>query len=182
MLLGPPSVQCFDSLPIGPRMRHSRLLIGTVLPALLFLTPAWADLAPNILLIVSEDNGPELGSYGGPYARTPNLDRLAEQGVRFENAFVPYSVCSPSRAAFLTGLYPVQNGQIGLATHKFAMYRKDTPNFATLLKSSGYYTGLIGKLHVNPESAFVSCALAQMTGLGQSLSCSFLERFKLEVN
>jgi N-sulfoglucosamine sulfohydrolase len=154
MLLGPPSVQCFDSLPIGPRMRHSRLLIGTVLPALLFLTPAWADLAPNILLIVSEDNGPELGSYGGPYARTPNLDRLAEQGVRFENAFVPYSVCSPSRAAFLTGLYPVQNGQIGLATHKFAMYRKDTPNFATLLKSSGYYTGLIGKLHVNPESAF----------------------------
>jgi len=74
--------------------------------------------------------------------------------VRFENAFVPYSVCSPSRAAILTGLYPVQNGQIGLATHKFAMYREDTPNFAGLLKSSGYHTGLIGKLHVNPESAF----------------------------
>ena len=58
---------------------------------------------PNILLIVSEDNGPELGCYGDPYARTPNLDRLASKGVLFENAFVPYSVCSPSRACFLTG-------------------------------------------------------------------------------
>lgn len=109
---------------------------------------------PNVLLIVSEDNGPELGCYGDRYARTPTLDRLASEGVRFENAFVPYSVCSPSRAAFLTGLYPHQNGQIGLATHKFAMYREDTPNVVTLLKAAGYRTGLIGKLHVNPESAF----------------------------
>ena len=109
---------------------------------------------PNILLIVSEDNGPELGCYGDPYAQTPNLDRLASEGVLFQNAFVPYSVCSPSRACFLTGLYPHQNGQIGLATHKFAMYREDTPNFASLLKKRGYRTGLIGKLHVNPASAF----------------------------
>lgn len=109
---------------------------------------------PNVLLIVSEDNGPELGCYGDQFARTPYLDALAAEGLRFENAFVPYSVCSPSRAAFLTGLYPQQNGQIGLATHKFAMYDKETPNIVTLLKSAGYYTGLIGKLHVNPESAF----------------------------
>ncbi len=113
-----------------------------------------ATQKPNILLIVSEDNGPELGCYGDPYARTPNLDRLAAEGVRFENAFVPYSVCSPSRACFLTGLYSHQNGQIGLATHKFALYREDTPNIVTLLKPAGYHTGLIGKLHINPESAF----------------------------
>jgi len=110
--------------------------------------------APNILLIVSEDNGPELGCYGDPYARTPNIDALAAEGVLFANAFVGYSVCSPSRACFLTGLHSHQNGQIGLATHKFAMYREDTPNFVTLLKPAGYHTGLIGKLHVNPESAF----------------------------
>ena len=91
---------------------------------------------PNILLIVSEDNGPELGCYGDPYARTPHLDRLAEEGVRFENAFVPYSVCSPSRACFLTGLYPHENGQIGLATHKFALYHDDTPNFAFDLQAA----------------------------------------------
>jgi N-sulfoglucosamine sulfohydrolase len=109
---------------------------------------------PNILLIVSEDNGPELGCYGDPYAQTPHLDRLAETGARFERAFVPYSVCSPSRAVFLTGLYPHQNGQIGLATHKFALYDPNTPNAFTLLKAAGYRTGLIGKLHINPESAF----------------------------
>ena len=123
------------------------------------LTPIFSSIGqaaerPNILLIVSEDNGPELGCYGDKYARTPNLDQLAASGVRFENAFVPYSVCSPSRACFLTGLYPHQNGQIGLATHKFAMYRKDTPNLASILKKHGYRTGLIGKLHVNPASAF----------------------------
>ena len=79
---------------------------------------------PNVLLLVSEDNGPELGCYGDPYARTPHLDQLAAEGVRFENAFVTFSVCSPSRGTLFTGLYPHQNGQVGLATHKFAMYRK----------------------------------------------------------
>jgi N-sulfoglucosamine sulfohydrolase len=108
---------------------------------------------PNILLIVSEDNGPELGCYGDPYAQTSVLDQLAKDGVRFERACVPYSVCSPSRACFLTGLYPHQNGQIGLATHKFATY-PDIPNVFTLLKGKGYRTGLIGKLHVNPKKAF----------------------------
>ncbi len=122
------------------------LVVGT--PSL------FANNLPNILLIVSEDNGPELGCYGDDYARTPNLDRLASGGVRFENAFVPYSVCSPSRAAFLTGLHPHQNGQIGLATHKFAMYDEATPNIVTHLNAAEYHTGLIGKLHVNPESAF----------------------------
>lgn len=123
--------------------------------ALTVSQPAAANLRmPNVLLIVSEDNGPELGCYGDQFASTPNLDRLAEEGVRFARAFVPYSVCSPSRACFLTGLYPHQNGQIGLATHKFAMYRDDTPNIVSLLRAAGYYTGLIGKLHINPESAF----------------------------
>ena len=109
---------------------------------------------PNILLIVSEDNGPELGCYGEPSVRTPVLDRLAEEGVRFENAFVPQAGCSQSRAALLTGLYPHQNGQIGLATWKFRMYREDMPNLVRSLKRAGYRTGLIGKLHINPKSAF----------------------------
>ena len=109
---------------------------------------------PNILLIVSEDNGPELGCYGDPYVKTPVLDRLADEGVRFENAYVPQAGCSQSRAALLTGLYPHQNGQIGLATWKFRMYREDTPNIVRSLKQVGYRTGILGKLHVNPASAF----------------------------
>lgn len=116
-----------------------------------YALPALAQ--PNILLITSEDNGPELGCYGDPYARTPHLDALAERGVRFENASVPYSVCSPSRGAIFTGMYPHQNGQMGLATHQFAMYRA-WPVIPTFLHERGYRTGLIGKLHVNPASAF----------------------------
>ncbi len=108
----------------------------------------------NILLIVSEDNGPELGVYGDPYARTPVLDEFAARGVRFDRAYVAQAGCSPSRGAFLTGLYPHQNGQIGLATWRYRMYRDDTPNVVTMLKAAGYRSGILGKLHVNPESAF----------------------------
>ena len=74
--------------------------VAVVLPAVTML----AVERPNVLLIVSEDNGPELSCYGDPHVRTPRLDRLAAEGVRFERAFVPYSVCSPSRACYLPGL------------------------------------------------------------------------------
>ncbi len=109
---------------------------------------------PNILLIVSEDNGAELGCYGEPFVRTPVLDRLAAEGVRFANAYVPQAGCSQSRAALLTGLYPHQNGQIGLATWKCRLYDPSIPNLVRQLKQVGYRTGLIGKLHINPASAF----------------------------
>ncbi len=108
---------------------------------------------PDILLIVSEDNGPHLGCYGDRTVETPNLDRLAAEGVRFENAYVTQAGCSPSRSSILTGLYPHQNGQIGLASHRYSMYRK-YDNIPSLLKKEGYRTGIIGKLHVNPGSAF----------------------------
>ena len=124
---------------------------------ILFLTGALVIpvvAKPNILLIVSEDNGPELGCYGEPYVKTPHLDRLAAGGVRFDRAYVPQAGCSQSRAAYLTGLYPHQNGQIGLATWKFRMYSEETPNLVRSLKQAGYHTGIIGKLHVNPKSAF----------------------------
>ena len=109
---------------------------------------------PNILIIVSEDNGPELGCYGDANAHTPNLDRLAEQGIRFNRAFTSQAGCSQSRATIMTGLYPHQHGQIGLATWGFRLYRDDIFNLPRGLKAIGYRTGIIGKLHINPESAF----------------------------
>lgn len=136
-----------------------RVVIGSLLMSTSFVAESDAKSKaddrdrPNILLIVSEDNGPELGCYGDPYAQTPVLDQLASEGVLFENAFVPFSVCSPSRACFLTGLYPHQNGQLGLATHKFAMF-DEVETLPSLLQKSGYRTGMIGKLHVNPASSF----------------------------
>ena len=122
--------------------------------ALLASVTANAAERPNILLIVSEDNGPEIGCYSEPFVQTPVLDKLATNGVRFQNAYVPQAGCSQSRAALLTGLYPHQNGQIGLATWKFRMYREDTPNIVRSLKEVGYRTGIIGKLHINPATAF----------------------------
>ena len=136
---------CFNLQWLG------RFYIGFLL---LVVTSGSAAERPNILLIVSEDNGPELGCYGDPSVKTPVLDGLAERGVRFENAYVPQAGCSQSRAALLTGLYPHQNGQIGLATWKFRMYREDTPNLVRQLKKAGYRTGILGKLHINPATAF----------------------------
>ncbi len=127
---------------------HRRQFLGALSSPVLA-----APQRPNILLIVSEDNGLQLGSYGDRTVPTPHLDALAAAGARWENAYVTQAVCSPSRASILTGLYPHQTGQIGLATHAFSMVRP-VPTLPGLLKQSGYRTGLIGKLHVNPEQWF----------------------------
>ncbi|MCK5803958.1 MAG: sulfatase-like hydrolase/transferase [Lentisphaeria bacterium] len=108
---------------------------------------------PNILLIVAEDMGPTLSCYGDPQVRTPHLDRLAAQGVRFERAFVTQASCSPSRSSILTGLYPHQNGQLGLSHYGFRM-PDGLPNLPSELKKADYRTGIVGKLHVNPAKDF----------------------------
>jgi len=109
---------------------------------------------PNILLITSEDNGPHLGCYGDPFCKTPNLDKLASEGLLFSRAYVTQAGCSQSRSSIFTGLYPHQNGQIGLATHNLRMYDGAFPNIFGELKKAGYRTGVIGKIHVKPESSF----------------------------
>src|SRR5688572_28696109 len=65
---------------------------------------------PNIILIVGEDLGPELGCYGDTYARTPNMDKLAAEGARFTRAFTHAPVCAPSRSGLITGRYPIAIG------------------------------------------------------------------------
>ncbi|BDS08560.1 heparan N-sulfatase [Oceaniferula spumae] len=125
-----------------------RTIILTLLSCILPLTSQ--AKSPNILFIVSEDNSEHIGCYGEKRVHTPALDSLAKSGVRYTRAYVPYSVCSPSRAAFLTGLYTRQTGHIGLATHKFAMY-KDFKTMPAYFKEAGYYTGFLGKTHINPE-------------------------------
>lgn len=138
---------------LTPHLSALHYFMLPLLCSLLLPGVSAAQQRPNVLLIVSEDNGAELGCYGDPYAKTPHLDRLASDGCLFANAYVPQAVCSVSRACFLTGLYPFQNGQIGLATHRYAMF-ESWDNMPSILKSHGYRTGMIGKLHVNPESAF----------------------------
>ncbi|MGY8640152.1 MAG: sulfatase family protein [Verrucomicrobiales bacterium] len=127
-----------------------KITVLLLLFGFLFSFNAFAE-KPNILFIVSEDNSEQIGCYGDTRVHTPHLDGLAAGGVRYERAYVPYSVCSPSRAAFLTGLYTRQTGHIGLATHRFAFY-KHFKTMPAYLQEAGYYTGFIGKTHVNPES------------------------------
>ncbi|UCE17229.1 MAG: sulfatase [Gemmatimonadota bacterium] len=110
----------------------------------------------NILLLISDDHGiDQTGCYGNTIIQTPNIDRLADEGVRFTHAFTTAASCSPSRSSLLTGLYPHQNGQYGLAhrQHHFSMFDW-VETMPTLLKRAKYRTGLIGKLHVEPHSLF----------------------------
>jgi N-sulfoglucosamine sulfohydrolase len=109
----------------------------------------------NVVLIIADDLGRDLGCYGNQAIRTPNLDKLAKRGVLFTRAYSTVSSCSPSRASILTGLYTHQNGQYGLQhpphsqqTHPWV---QSLPN---LLRAGGYWTGLIGKFHVGPNSVY----------------------------
>jgi arylsulfatase A-like enzyme len=127
---------------------------------------------PNILFIVSEDNSDHLGCYGEQRVHTPYLDGLASGGVRYTRAYVPYSVCSPSRAAFLTGLYTRQTGHIGLATHRFSMYR-DFKTIPAHFQQAGYYTGFLGKTHINPERLvedYIDHRAIQSANFGKTIS------------
>ena len=101
---------------------------------------------PNILIIICHDLGQQLGSYGDPSLRTRNLDRLAEEGVRFENHFCTTPLCSPSRGSIITGRYPHTNGLIGL-THRGFDLGDGEVTMAHLLKAQGYGTHLFGMEH-----------------------------------
>lgn len=110
---------------------------------------------PNVVLIVADNLGRDLGCYGNPVIRTPNIDRLASQGVRMTNAFCTTSSCSPSRSVILTGQYAHANGMYGLAHayHHFASF-SDIKSLSMILSEAGYRTACAGKLHVEPESVY----------------------------
>ena len=136
-----------------------RALILLVLCA---VTAHGADQRPNIIFILADDLGwRDLGCYGSAFYETPNLDRLAKQGVRFTNAYAACNVCSPTRASILTGKYPAR-----LHLTDWLPGRKDSPKqkllrppildhlpleeltVAEALKEAGYATAFIGKWHL----------------------------------
>jgi N-sulfoglucosamine sulfohydrolase len=128
-------------------------LFGALLVLLSGLQAAVAETR-NVLLIVADDQGRDLGVYGNPVLRTPNLDALAARGTLFTNAFATVSSCSPSRSVIYTGLYSHSNGMYGLAHDVHNQHL--LPTVRTLpqyLKAAGYRTGLVGKKHILPESA-----------------------------
>lgn len=110
---------------------------------------------PNILLMVADDLGRQLGCYGAGRARTPHLDALASEGSLFTHAFASTASCSGSRSVIYTGLHTHQNGMYGLACGRqhFQCY-DDVDSGASLFNKAGYLTGILGKVHVGPTQVF----------------------------
>lgn len=109
----------------------------------------------NVLLLIADDLGCFLPSYGDPNAVMPNIERLASEGVRFSNAYCTSASCSASRSVILSGLYNHATGHYGHAhgEHHFSYLPSVVP-FTRCLKDAGYATGYIAKLHVAPEDRF----------------------------
>jgi arylsulfatase A-like enzyme len=113
--------------------------------------------SPNIVLILIDDQGyADLGCYGAPGSRTPNIDRLAAQGMRFTDFYVSEAVCSASRASLLTGCYAERVGISG-ALNPWAQIglNPEEETIADLLKARGYATGIIGKWHLGHLREFL---------------------------
>ena len=104
---------------------------------------------PNIVLIMADDLGYEcLGADGGTSYKTPVLDGLAAEGARFANMFVTTSLCSPSRASMLSGLY----AHAHKVTNNFTDYPADLASYPLQLQKAGYETAYIGKWHMGEQS------------------------------
>ncbi len=115
------------------------------------------EKAPNIVIILTDDQGyADLGCYGAEGFVTPNIDRMAEEGMRFTNFYVSQAVCSASRAALLTGCYS-ERVSISGALMPWADYglNPDETTIAEMLKSAGYSTGIFGKWHLGHHEQFL---------------------------
>ena len=118
------------------------------LALLLLAASAAAQKRPNILLIFSDDHGYQaLSAYGHGINETPNLDRIAREGMRFDRCFVTNSLCGPSRAVVLTGKYGNLNG----FTQNGQVFDGSQVTVAKLLRAAGYSTAVIGKWHLGTD-------------------------------
>jgi uncharacterized sulfatase len=135
-------------------MRGASLLrfVGAALTLAVPAVSAAPASRPNIVIFIADDlSWHDVACFGGPTdAKTPNLDRLAREGMKFTGFYSPASVCSPTRQALLTGLYPVRSG----AYPNHAVVRAGVRSLPHYLKPLGYRTATFGKTHYGPAAAF----------------------------
>ena len=143
-----------------PGLINYHLKKSVLLISLMLLVYSYAQSQrPNIIYIMTDDMGyGDLSGYGRKDYITPNLDKLASQGIKFVNAYSAAPLCTPARTAFMTGRYPART-PVGLiepltGTKKDTAYGLTTeyPSIATLMKAAGYQTALIGKWHLGSRS------------------------------
>lgn len=128
-------------------------LAVTIAPSLAARAAAARTRPPNIVFVSIDDLGwDELGCYGNTFNETPTIDRLAREGTRFTNAYAAAPLCSPTRAALVTGQYPARTGITDFLRAEAAPSNKylspDIPTIPDVLGPYGYTTGLIGKWHL----------------------------------
>ena len=128
-------------------------LLPFLLPCIVGIASAKDAEPTNLLLIVVDDLGyGDLGSYGHPVIQTPHLDDLADKGIRFTQYYSASALCSPSRAAMLTGRHPYRTGIQSWIPADSGVYLRDREiTLAELLKAQNYQTALIGKWHLNSD-------------------------------
>ena len=122
--------------------------------------PIKENRSPNFIIIFADDLGyGDLGSYGHPTIRTPNLDKMADEGIRFTQFYTGSSICTPSRAALLTGKLPIRTGMYGKRSVLFPDNAEglDPSNktIASALKDYNYKTACIGKWHLGHLKKFM---------------------------
>ena len=112
---------------------------------------------PNFVVIFTDDQGyQDVGCFGAPQTKTPNLDRMAKEGARFTSFYVAQAVCSASRAALLTGCYPNRVGILGaLGPGSTTGLHSNEVTIAEILKERGYATGIFGKWHLGDAPEFL---------------------------
>ncbi len=133
----------------SPRMPRALSVMAAVLVGFAPATRAEGPERPNVLWIIAEDLSPDLGCYGTQAVSTPNVDRLASEGVRFTRAFTTASVCSSSRSAFITGVYQTTTGTHDHRTRNPKPKLGDVTPLPTLMKRAGYYVTNRGKEDYN---------------------------------
>ncbi len=122
------------------------LFIAAAGGLLLGVGSAWGASRPNVLFMMADDLNTSLGCYGNPQVKTPNLDKLAARGVKFERAACQFPLCGPSRNSMLTGLYPNSSGILSNGQ----LFRQTIPAQVSLpqaFRQSGYFAARIGKLY-----------------------------------
>ncbi len=127
-------------------------MLRTTLAILLLATLSTpASAAPNILLIMSDDQSyNDIGCYGSLNVKTPNIDKLASEGMRFTRCFTSTAMCSPTRQQLYTGIFPVRNG----AYPNHSRVKPGTKSVVHYFRDAGYRVGLSGKGHIGPPESF----------------------------